>query len=236
MEDYADRCIIKLFDIPRELIIAITDEYESDTLTVDIDENNKDIRLTITNYAHSDEEFFNLVSRINGKFVSYIYSDEDITLEECLVKKLTKLSRRISVAESLTGGIIASRVVSVSGASRVFYEGLVTYVAGSKVRRLHVPLPIINAKGMVNEEVSRAMAKGLFDSKETDFVLSTTGIAGPLTDEFNTPVGRVYISYGDKNEIRTEELNLEGTRDEIRNTTANYALFFMLRFINNKYQ
>ena len=232
MVEYTNRCVIKMFDIAEELIRAEAIDYINDKLEIEISENYKDIRVELINYSDNDIAFNNLVARLNRKFAQYIYADSDITLEKCLVDTLTEKGKFISVAESLTGGKIASRIVGVSGASNVFYEGIVSYNPGAKVRRLHVPLQIINKSGTVNIDVARAMVLGLFDNKEIDFAFSTTGIAGPLSDEFNTPVGRVYIGFGDRKYIEVNELNLTGSREDIRETTVNYALFFMLRYIN----
>ena len=129
MNSCYNRCVIKLFDIPSELIENLVKDHVSDTLKVNIYEKYKDVRIEITGEEDDGITFADLVDKINKKYANYIYADEDITLEEKLVKTLKEKNMNISVAESLTGGYIASRIVSVSGASQVFYEGIVSYNA-----------------------------------------------------------------------------------------------------------
>lgn len=231
MDSFYNRCVIKLFDIDEELIYDVAGKYTDKDLTVNITTLHKDVKVVIANYSENDIAFSNLVNKINKKFANYIYADKDISLEQCLVDTMLESGKMFSVAESLTGGSLASKIIGISGASNVFYEGIVSYSSVSKVRRLHVPLSVIESKGAINEETARAMAHGLLEIKDIDYAVATTGAAGPLTDEFGTPVGRVYIGYGDRKYIEVKELNLTGDRNEIRECVVNYALFFMLRYV-----
>lgn len=232
MENCYNKCVIKLFDIPSELIENLVNDYVGDTLKVNINEKYRDVRVEITGDEDDGIVFANLIDKINKKYANYIYADEDVTLEDKLVATLKEKNMSISVAESLTGGLIASRIVSVSGASQVFYEGIVSYNPASKVRRLHVPLSVVETEGTVNEGVARAMTKGLLENKEIDFAFATTGCAGPLSDGFGTPIGKVFVSYGDRRYIEVKELNIEGDRETIRQCAVNYALFFILKYID----
>ncbi|MGL6168994.1 MAG: CinA family protein, partial [Fusobacteriaceae bacterium] len=93
---------------------------------------------------------------------------------EKLILELKNKKLKLSVAESCTGGMLSSEIVEVSGASEVFYEGIVTYSCESKIKRLGVSEETIKKYGVVSEQTAKEMLKGL----ETEVGISTTGIAG----------------------------------------------------------
>jgi len=110
-----------------------------------------------------------------------------------LVKKLTKKKLRISFAESCTGGMLASSITSISGASKVFSLGLVTYSNQAKIKILKVNKNIIKKHGAVSSECCEAMVKNLAKISKAQINISITGIAGPKGGSRLKPVGLVYI-------------------------------------------
>ena len=96
-----------------------------------------------------------------------------------IVKKLTKKKIKISIAESCTGGFLAKSFTSISGSSKVFGLGLVTYSNQSKIEILKVPKKLIRKYGAVSEKVCLAMVKNVSKIAKTNMSISTTGIAGP---------------------------------------------------------
>ena len=137
---------------------------------------------------------------------------------------LTEKNASAAVAESLTGGLLASEIVRVPGSSRWFKEGCVTYTDGAKERRLSVPPALLEANTAVSAPVARAMAEGMLLSSGADAAVSTTGLAGPGCDEYGREAGLVFIGGAVKQGCVVRELHLEGSRSEIRMQAAYEAL------------
>ena len=130
---------------------------------------------------------------VRDKLDSYIVSADGRALEEIVVELLTKRNETLAVAESCTGGYLASCVTNVSGSSAAFLEGNVTYSNEAKIRALGVPGPVIERLGAVSEEVAAAMAEGVRARSGASYALSTTGVAGPTGGTEEKPVGTVFI-------------------------------------------
>ena len=110
-----------------------------------------------------------------------------------IVNKLIKKKLTISIAESCTGGLLSSAITSVSGSSKVFNLGLVTYANQSKIKILKVPKKLIRKYGAVSEKVCLAMVNNLNKISKTSISVSVTGIAGPKGGSKKKPVGLVYV-------------------------------------------
>merc|ERR1711965_374609 len=110
-----------------------------------------------------------------------------------LVKELTKKKIKIAIAESCTGGMLASEITSISGASKVFGLGLVTYSNQAKIKILKVNKNIIKKHGAVSSKCCEAMVKNLAKVSKAQINISVTGIAGPKGGSRLKPVGLVYI-------------------------------------------
>ncbi len=118
-----------------------------------------------------------------------------------LVKKLIKKKLKISFAESCTGGMLANTITSVSGASKVFDLGLITYSNQTKIKILKVNKNIINKYGAVSPECCKAMVVNLSKISKANINVSITGIAGPNGGTRKKPVGLVYIGIKNNNKI-----------------------------------
>jgi nicotinamide-nucleotide amidase len=132
---------------------------------------------------------------IRDKLEPYIVSADGRELEEIVVERLTRRNETIAVAESCTGGWLASRITNVSGSSAAFLEGNVTYSNEAKIRTLNVPAALIERLGAVSEEVAAAMAEGAQKRSGATYALSTTGVAGPTGGTEEKPVGTVFIGF-----------------------------------------
>lgn len=153
----------------------------------------------------------------------FLYAMDDTPLEVQIVRLLQLHRRKIAVAESFTGGGVAARLVSVSGASEVYHEGLNTYSEASKAKRLGVPEYVLKTQGAVSDETAYYMALGLLG--EADVSVATTGLAGPNSDKSGNPVGLSYIAVGTKENVYVYKYLFQGTREEITQTAINFALF-----------
>ena len=118
-----------------------------------------------------------------------------------IVKKLTKKKYKISFAESCTGGMLASTITSISGASKIFNLGLITYSNQAKIEILKVNKSIIDRYGAVSPECCKAMVIKLSNISKADINVSVTGIAGPNGGTKKKPVGLVYIGVKKGNKI-----------------------------------
>ena len=142
-----------------------------------------------------------------------------------VVKKLNKKRLKISFAESCTGGLLASEITSVNGASRVFGLGLVTYSNQAKISVLKVNKNIIKKYGAVSPECCEAMVKNLAKISKAQINVSITGIAGPNGGTKTKPVGLVYIGVKNKNKILiTKNIFKQKSRKAIQNSTVKRTL------------
>ena len=137
-----------------------------------------------------------------------------------LVKILTKKKLKIAFAESCTGGMLASEITSVSGASKVFGIGLVTYSNQAKITVLKVNKSIIQKYGAVSPQCCEAMVKNLSKISKAQINVSITGIAGPNGGTKKKPVGLVYIGVKKNNKILiTKNVFKEKSRKAIQKST-----------------
>ena len=160
-----------------------------------------------------------------------VYSTRNHKLEEVCAMLLTRGKLRLSVAESCTGGMLASTLISVPGSSNWFFEGIVGYSNEAKISRLGVREETLNRFGAVSAETAGEMAQGLLRASRCDIALSTTGIAGPDGGTDETPVGLVYLALASASGTEVTELRLTGSRDRIRNTAVLNALDLIRKYL-----
>ena len=147
-----------------------------------------------------------------------------------LVRLLTKKKLKISLAESCTGGLLASSITSISGASKIFNLGLVTYSNLAKIKFLKVNKNIINKYGAVSHECCHAMVKNLSKISNANINVSITGIAGPKGGTKQKPVGLVYIGIKKGNKIQINKYLFKNRkRSSIQKATVKKALDLVFR-------
>ncbi len=174
------------------------------------------------------EEFEKKIREILG---TYIYGTDDQRLEEVVGNLLSEKRKTIAVAESCTGGLIGAKFTNVSGSSKYFERGVVTYSDQAKTELLGVPKEIIQKHGVVSEEVAILMAEGARKLAKTDYGLSATGIAGPTGGTPEKPVGLVYIGFADQNESFAHKLQFREDRLTNRERAAQAALNLVRLFL-----
>ena len=139
-----------------------------------------------------------------------------------LVEKLAKKKLKISFAESCTGGMLASSITSISGASKVFDLGLITYSNRAKIKILRVNENIIKNHGAVSAECCKSMVLNLSKISKASINISITGIAGPKGGTKNKPVGLVYIGIKKGKKIKIiKNIFKVKTRKSIQKATVN---------------
>lgn len=198
-----------------------------------IKDDGGDLKVCVFLRDISDSERRSAVREIAFALKDVCYADSDVSLSETLFTLLKLGGKKISVAESFTGGRVAAAIVKNAGASAYFSEGVVAYTNDSKTKRLFVSEEEISEFGAVSAKVAYRMASGLFKSGNPDIAIATTGLAGPDGDGSGVPVGRCFIAVGTKAGIHTYKFDFSGGREEITRRGVNAALFFAVKTIKN---
>ena len=152
-------------------------------------------------------------------------------LSQKTVNILRRKRLKISFAESCTGGLLSSSITSISGSSKVFTIGLVTYSNQSKISLLKIPKKIISKHGAVSYETCLSMVKNLNKISKTNISVSITGIAGPKGGTKKKPVGLVFIGIKKGNKTLVKKYLFKNKkRSSIQRVTVNKALNLILSF------
>ena len=165
--------------------------------------------------------------KVKELFGDFIYATADQTLAKTVVDLLNSLGKTLSTAESMTGGLIASSVVDVAGASNVLYEGVVTYSVSSKCKRLGLNPHFVDEYGVVSQQVAEKMATGLIQNG-TDVAVSITGYAGPNAAD-GLPVGLCFIGIATAKGVSVYRNVFSGGRNAVRTQAANMALYLVYK-------
>lgn len=191
-----------------------------------------DCRIEVLYSSKTPKIYFDEVIRgIVGALDEYVYAVEDITLAEQLFRLLKLRRMKISIAESFTGGGVGKRLVEVPGVSEVYFEGLNTYSNEAKMQRLGVNELTLKQHGAVSAETAYEMAEGLLKTGNCDVSISTTGIAGPKSDNTLKPVGLAYVGVGVSGDVQVYKYNFTGDRETISRSGINQALFLAYKRI-----
>ena len=171
--------------------------------------------------------------KVKKSLRKYYLGDGIDSLQEFIVKDLKSKGESLSLAESCTGGLIASLITNVPGASMVFNIGHVTYSNSSKVRVLDVPPDLISLHGAVSQEVVISMAEGSLVKSNSDHSLAVSGIAGPSGATQNKPVGTVFIALASKG-MKTVVFNKVYKTDRIsfKEKVSMFALDLLRQRLN----
>lgn len=166
-------------------------------------------------------------------------ADKIELLEETVGEQLRAREETLAVAESLTGGLVCSRLTSVPGASDYFQSGVVAYSNRSKQADLGVSRESLDSDGAVSESVAREMARGIRDTAGTTWGISTTGIAGPTGGTDEKPVGLVYIGvayagpWGTESSFtRVDHHVFDGDRKAVAQQSTSQALRALTEALN----
>jgi len=168
------------------------------------------------------EDFFTKVLSVIGK-----------TTDQQIADLLKKSRQTVAVAESVTGGLISSRLTNIAGSSEYFIGGVVCYSSRVKVVQVGAPAALISQFGVVSKETAISLAEEIRKRLRTDIGIASTGVAGPSPVP-PVPVGRVYIALASNRETEWKELNLQGNRSEIREKAAQAALGLLWLYLGGE--
>lgn len=195
-----------------------------------------EVHFRVTALADAKEEAKRMtkpvVEELKKRFGSHVYtSKEKVTLERAVVKLLQKEKLTVATAESCTGGMLAARLINVSGVSESLKVSYITYSDKAKRNILGVKKGTLEEFGAVSSEAAEEMAKGAAISANADVAVATTGIAGPKGGSGQKPVGLVYIACNVKGKIRVEKYQFSGSRMKVRENAVASALTLMRKCI-----
>ena len=163
----------------------------------------------------------------------YLFGEDEDTIESVVGSLLLKRKWSLAVAESCTGGLICHRLTNISGSSRYFKQGFVTYSNQAKIELLNVSESVIRKYGAVSEKTAIAMAESVIRLSGADAGLSVTGIAGPSGGSKDKPVGLVYIGYADRNHHTVEKFIFYHDRLINKTRFSGYALDLVRRMLQD---
>lgn len=174
------------------------------------------------------QEAKNLSDKLIDKFKRNFIGYGDTSVEKALFEELKIRNLTFSVAESCTGGLISSKIVSIPGASKIFLGGVVAYDNFVKVKVLGVREETLKEFGAVSEQCVVEMAYGIKRLTGSDFAIAVSGIAGPTGATSDKPVGTVYFCVTDGRRETVEKLFYPQERNIFRNRVATHALYLLL--------
>lgn len=214
-----------------EKIAPIYMQYTNPQTTILFNKSEVEIHLTARGRTEADAELLldDLSERLEERLGHSIFSFRGEQMEEIVGMRLSVTGYTLAVAESCTGGLIAERLTEVSGASKYFLEGAVTYSNEAKIRTLGVKKELLRKHGAVSGEVAEAMAEGIRQRAGADIGLAVTGIAGPTGGTEEKPVGLVYIALANDAGTEHRKLMLPGDRHLIRWRASQAALDLLRR-------
>jgi nicotinamide-nucleotide amidase len=192
------------------------------------------VRLRLT--AKGDDEEI-LKTEIERQIVSlykligdiiFGYEGED-SIEQEIGKLLATKNATLSLAESCTGGLIASRFTANPGASSYFVGGMVTYATQSKEALLGIDMTFITKYGVVSEAVAKEMADKVKQKFSSEYSISVTGVAGPTKGDSKQEVGTVYIGVSSPEETKVHKFNFGNHREKTTRKAVNKALELLLK-------
>jgi len=185
-----------------------------------------EIKIRVTAKANTDAEASALIAPVEAevreRLGTLIFGTDDETIESIVLGRLEERGWRLATAESATGGLIAARITSVPGASRVFVGSVVPYAAELKHRLLEVPEETLAEYGVVSEETAMAMAVGAARLLACEVAVSATGSAGP--DEQEQPAGTMVIGVHTPEGTAARTFRLPGDRERVRTYAGTAAL------------
>lgn len=185
-----------------------------------------EIKVRLTAKASTEAEARLLIAPVEAdirrRMGALVFGADAATIEQIVLEELRARSWSLATAESATGGLIASRLTAIPGASDVFAGAVVAYQTSLKHELLDVPEDLVAEHGVVSEQVGRAMAEGCRRRLGADVGVATTGSAGP--DELERPVGTMVIAVATPAGTVARTLRLPGDRERVRAYSTTAAL------------
>lgn len=182
--------------------------------------------------SHIQNQILPLIQKEIG---DHLFSQGSIqSLPDQVRQLLTEQKKKLTIAESCTGGLISSQLTQLSGASQVFTAGVVAYDYPSKSTFLGIQLKELENFGAVSEEITRRTVERMLQKTEADYALAVSGIAGPEGGTKEKPVGTVFIGWGNQEQIQVRKLQIRGDRQRFQLFAATTAFDLLRRSLSKQ--
>ena len=195
-----------------------------------------EVQMRLTTRTESKEEADIKLEMLHRKVAErvgiHIYGQDDESIFSAAASQLLKNNKTLALAESCTGGLLASSFTDLPGSSGFFTQGWVTYSNQSKIQLLNVPQETLESFGAVSEETVTAMATHASQIAGSDYALAISGIAGPGGGSEEKPVGLVWIALYGPNGCQTKKMNFNGSRSQIKMRAAKNAAYLLWQQLN----
>ena len=224
---------LQVTGIPESSLAIILEEYENtkpEYLHLAYLPKDGIIRLRLSSYGEAtEEEMQDWFERLKGLVSDYLIADTDEPLEVIVGNLLKARGATIATAESCTGGKLAALLNKHAGSSAFYWGSVISYDNSVKEHLLGVPQEIIQAHGVVSEEVVRVMAESVRKQIGTDYAIATSGIAGPAGGSKEKPVGTVWMAWATPEGTTAECFHLGKLREQITDRACTKALVGMIK-------
>ena len=187
-----------------------------------------DVKLT-TLSSEAEEDRERCLAELRTLLGAHVVAEQETSLPKSVVNLLLQQGKTLATAESCTGGLIASQITAIAGASAVFEMGVVSYSNRIKHDLLNVATATLEEHGAVSEAVVREMALGALQQSQSDYVIAVSGIAGPDGGTESKPVGTVWVAWGCEGEIAAQCLYFPGPRNYFQQLVAAVGLDLIRR-------
>ncbi len=214
-----------------EMLIDIINEPSGCSIALLAHEGEVHIKVTAEgeNSLHSKQILKEISERIENTMDKYVFGHDEETLTGVVAQLLLSKGKRLVVAESCSGGLLAQMITNLPGSSGYFWGSVTSYSNEAKVKFLGVKEETLASYGAVSRETAEEMARGILSKSGCDFSLAITGIAGPDGGTREKPVGLVYIALATGEACVVKEMHFAGSRDAIRMISAKTALDMLRR-------
>ncbi len=228
--------VLKLFGLREaDINLALQELEQGERLKIGYYPVLPEIHLALASSGSTPEEAQTLLKKalqkVQKAFGEYIFGQDEDTLEAVVGRLLQERGETVAVAESCTGGLIASRITRVPGSSAYFDRGVVSYSNQAKIDLLGVPKSCLETHGAVSRETALAMAQGIRKQAGTTYGLSVTGIAGPTGGTPQKPVGTVWIGFSCPDKTVAQCFLFPGDRHLVQDFAASTALDWLRRYL-----
>jgi nicotinamide-nucleotide amidase len=227
------RSVLRFYGVSESTVARALEEAggESEGLRATICARDYEIHVDLLADEEGLAQAAALTDELRERLGRHLFAEDERPVEELVLAACRERGLSLAVAESCTGGLVASRLTAVAGASDVFRGGVVAYSNDVKSSELGVSEALLTSFGAVSAEVAAAMADGIRRQLESDVAVSVTGIAGPGGGTADKPVGLVHLHVVGPDGGRGVELNLPGGRDAVRGRATAAALHSLLRLL-----
>ncbi len=217
----------------------VRDLTHSDNPTLAPYTSGGEVHLRVTVKASTPQEAASLIKAVEQvvrrRLGRHLFATDDEGMEDALAKVLLERGLTLAIAESLTGGLVSSRLVNVPGASAFFLGGVTAYSLGAKEVLVGVPHQTLSQYGAVSWQCALAMASGVRKALGSSLGMGVTGVAGPA-ETGGRPTGTVYLAIDDGSRALVRRSRFPGMRVEIRFLASQDALGALWRFLGNASQ